>query len=101
MAGDSADLSDGEYTAVVDRFESGLAVLEVATPEGLRQLIVEKDELPEDARHQDAVLEVTVESQELVGATYNELETKSRAESTQERFDQLSNRLGSDKPNDS
>ncbi|QZP39393.1 DUF3006 domain-containing protein [Halobaculum magnesiiphilum] len=100
MTDDTADVPDGEHTAVVDRFEGELAVLEVTTPDGLRQLVVDEGELPEDGRHQDAVLEVTVESQELVDATYNERETESRAESAQDRFDQLSNRLGSDNSDD-
>ena len=67
---------------------------------GLRHLVVERGELPEDGRHQDAVLEVTVESEELVDAMYNEQETESRAEGAQDRFNQLSNRLGSDSPDD-
>jgi len=96
MTDDSADISDGEYTAVVDRFEDDLAVLEVTTPDDLRELVVERHELPEDARHQDAVLTVTVESHEFVDAVYDEAETATRAESAQDRFDQLSSRLGSD-----
>ncbi|GAA0217197.1 DUF3006 domain-containing protein [Halobaculum roseum] len=100
MADDTADVPDGKHTAVVDRFEGDLAVLEVTTPDGLRQLVVDESELPEDGRHQDAVLEVTVKSQELVGAVYNERETESRAEGAQDRFDQLSNRLGSDTTDD-
>ncbi|QZP39208.1 DUF3006 domain-containing protein [Halobaculum magnesiiphilum] len=98
MTDDSADVPDGKHTAVVDRFEDDLAVLEVTTPDGLRQLVVDEAELPEDGRHQDAVLEVTVESQELVEAMYNERDTESRVEGAQDRFDQLSNRLGSDNP---
>lgn len=94
MTDDSADLSDGEYTAVVDRFEDDLAVLEVTTPDGLRELVVERHELPEDGRHQDAVLTVAVESHELVDAVYDEAETAERTEEVQNRFDRLSNRLG-------
>ncbi|QZY01177.1 DUF3006 domain-containing protein [Halobaculum rubrum] len=100
MTDDTDDVPDGEHIAVVDRFEGDLAVLEVTTPDGLRQLVVDESELPEDGRHQDAVLEVTVDSQELMEAMYNERETESRAESAQDRFDQLSNRLGSDTTDD-
>ena len=100
MTDDTADIPDGEHTAVVDRFEGDLAVLELTTPYGLRELVVDESELPEEGRQQDAVLEVTVESQELVSAVYNEQETESRGEGAQGRFDQLSNRLGSDTADD-
>ena len=100
MRDDTAAVPDGKHTAVVDRFEADLAVIEVTTPDGLRELVVDEGELPEDGRHQDAVLEVTVKSEELVGAVYNKRETESRSESAQDRFDQLSNRLGSDTTED-
>ena len=94
------DLPDGEYTAVVDRFEDDLAVLEVASDEELRQLVIERDELPEEGRHADAVLEVTVESGVLVQAVYDEQETNERSGEAQSRFDQLSRRLGSGNSDD-
>ncbi|MFC7070483.1 DUF3006 domain-containing protein [Halobaculum lipolyticum] len=93
-------LADGEYTAVIDRFEDDLAVLEVETEDGLRQLVVERDELPEDARHADAVVEVTTESGVLVEAVYDEAASRERSEEAQSRFDRLSRRLGSDEDAD-
>ncbi|WP_277554085.1 DUF3006 domain-containing protein [Halobaculum limi] len=93
---DRDQLPDGEYTAVVDRFEDDLVVLEVSTADDLRQLVVDRTELPDDGRHADAVFTVTVESASLVDAVYDEEETTARKESAQSRFDRMSRRLGSD-----
>ena len=47
--------------------------------------------MPKEGRHQDTVLEVTVESHELVKIMYNEQVTEPWAKMTPDRFDQLSN----------
>lgn len=85
-------IPDGSYTAVVDRIEDGLATLEVGGGDDLYELVVDAEALPEDGRHQDAILNVDVESDELVGATYDESATVERKEDAQSRFDRLSER---------
>ncbi len=90
-------MNDGEYTAVLDRFEEGresrLAVLVLERGcRSIGDLAVDPDRLPEDGRHTDAVLEVTVEDGELASATYRPAATRRRGESAQSRFDRLSRR---------
>jgi hypothetical protein len=91
---------DGTYTAVLDRFETGadderLAVLMLeADGETVGDLVVGAADLPGDARHADAVLEVDVADGALASATYRPAETEERAEAAQDRFDRLSRRLG-------
>jgi len=90
---------DGEYVAVLDRFEEGpdpgrpLAVL-VCERDGtaVGDLVVEQGAVPQPARHVDAVLAVEVEGGDLVAATYRPAETERRNESAQSRFDRLSER---------
>ena len=98
-------VDDGDYTAVLDRFEhhdtaeetteeaTELAVLLLERDSDLvDQLVVETTALPKDARHQDAVLEVRVESEELLNVVYEAEATERRAERAQSRFDRLSQR---------
>lgn len=94
-------IPDGTSTAVVDRFEETqdrrVAVL-VVEDEGhsLDDLLVEPAELPEDARHQDAVLRVVIEDGELQPTAYDESETSERQEEMQSRFDRRARRPPSD-----
>lgn len=84
-------IPDGEYVAVVDRFEDDLAVLLVEEDEEtVAELPVPRRRLPGAGCHQDAVLEVTVRDDSVVGARYDEVETNRRAEDAQDRFDRLS-----------
>ncbi|RXK48015.1 DUF3006 family protein [Halorientalis pallida] len=86
-------IDDGTYTAVVDRFENDLAVLLVEGEEELvGESVVDREALPEDGQHVDAVFSVVVEDQELAEATYQEHETEDRSEAAQSRFDRLSER---------
>jgi hypothetical protein len=85
---------DGRYLAVLDRFEAGadgrLAVLVLERGGETRgRLVVAADELPGEARHADAVLEVRVSDGALAAATYLPEVTAERAEDAQERFDRL------------
>ncbi|AQL42086.1 hypothetical protein BV210_04870 [Halorientalis sp. IM1011] len=90
-------IDDGTYTAVLDRFEDDLAVLLVEGEEDLvGELVVEREELPEDGQHVDAVVTVVVEDGELDDVWYEEAETDERKESVQSRFDRLSERPPSD-----
>jgi hypothetical protein len=90
-------IPDGQYTAVVDRIEDGLATI-VIEEDGTDayELVVEPVQLPDDGQHADAVLSVEIRDNELVEATYEASETGERQESAQRRFDQLSERPPSD-----
>jgi hypothetical protein len=84
---------DGTYTAVLDRLEDDLAVLEVSDDAGdTHELVVDLAALPEDGRHPDAVLEVEIADSELQAATYDDSQTESRKAEAQDRFDRLSSR---------
>lgn len=86
--GDTVDL-----TAVLDRFEGDLAVLVLeAGGETVGETVVDRAALPEDARHTDAVLTLTLEVGAIVTAEYDAAETERRAETAQNRFDRLSRR---------
>jgi hypothetical protein len=86
-------IPDGEYTAVVDRIEDGLAaVLLEEDGTDAYELLVEPAELPEDGQHANAVLTVKVQDGELVEATYDPDKATERRESAQSRFDRLSER---------
>ncbi|MDG5777869.1 DUF3006 family protein [Haloarculaceae archaeon H-GB2-1] len=87
---------DGSYTAVVDRIEESLAVLQVEGTEELYELVVEETVLPADGCRQDAVLQVTLRDGALVEATYLDAETQARSDAAQNRFDRLSTRLSED-----
>lgn len=102
-------LADGRYVAVLDRFERTDPARD---PDGegreLAVLLLESDEavvaeravptwrLPEDARRQDAVLEVAVRNGHVVSMTYDAEETDRRRSSAQSRFDRLAERPGGD-----
>jgi len=93
---------DGTYTAVLDRIEDDLAVLEVSDDEGdTHELVVDVDELPADGRHPDAVFEVELRDGEFTAATYDEPESRSRKAEAQDRFDRLSSRPPRDERDDS
>ena len=94
-------IPDGTHTAVLDRFEdtqeSRVAVLVVEGDErSLGDLLVNPDALPEEARHQDAIVEITLEAGELREMTYDEREMTDRQERTQSRFDRLARRPPAD-----
>lgn len=86
---------DGTYIAVLDRFEASggddrLAVLVLEQAGETRgRLVVGADELPKNARHPDAILEVVVDAGGLRSARYLFEETERRREAAQDRFDRL------------
>ena len=87
------DLQDGEYTAVVDSVEDGLAsVFFERDGESLGGDVIEATTLPEAAREADAILHVTVEDGECIEWDYDPELTDERAEAAQSRFDRLSQR---------
>ena len=91
------DLPDGEYTAVVDSVEDGLAtVFFERDAEEVGNAVVEASLLPSEARHADAVLSVTLVGGRLESVSYEPERTAARAEAAQDRFDRLSKRPPSD-----
>ena len=85
------------YTAVVDRIEDGLAILQLESAgEVVDSLVVDEGSLPAEGRHQDAVLTVEVADGELLDVEYRPDETTERREHAQNRFDRLSRRPPSD-----
>jgi hypothetical protein len=93
-------IPDGTYTAVVDRIEDSLATLEVNGDDELYSLTVDEHDLPESARHADAVLETEIVEEALVGVDYNEAATEERKTQAQDRFDKLSQRPPRDDDSD-
>ncbi|WP_415380532.1 DUF3006 domain-containing protein [Halosimplex sp. TS25] len=89
-------IPDGTYTAVVDRIEDTLATLQLEDNDDLYNLVVGEEELPEPARHADAILDVELEDDELVRVEYDEAETEARSDEAQRRFDRLSERPSRD-----
>ncbi|TKX87827.1 DUF3006 domain-containing protein [Halorubrum sp. SS5] len=91
------DLPDGEYTAVVDAVEDGLAtVFFERDGEEVGDAVVDAARLPPDGRRADAVLSVTLGSGHIESAAYDPERTEARAEAAQDRFDRLSKRPSSD-----
>lgn len=91
------DLADGTYTAVVDSIEDGLATVFFEDDgDEVGSAVIDGTALPEDGRHGDAVLSVTVADGELTEWEYDAERTETRRERAQSRFDRLSERPPSD-----
>ena len=87
------DLPDGEYAAVLDRFEAERAVLVLeADGEDVAEVAVHRTWLPPAGRTRDAVVAVTVEDGRPVAVEHDPEETASRGEAAQDRFDNLARR---------
>lgn len=89
-------LSDGTYTAVLDRIEDGLAALEVTADGDRREVTVPVDRLSADASRVDSVVTVEVVDGVIETVAYDPEATTARAERAQSRFDRLSERLPDD-----
>ncbi|SNZ15254.1 Protein of unknown function [Natronoarchaeum philippinense] len=90
-----------QLTGVIDRFEGDLAVVLLeADGDVVDETTVERDELPEDAAHANAVLSVTLAEDTVLDVTYDDEETTQREQDARERFDRLAERPPSDE-NDS
>jgi len=85
-------IPDGEYTAVVDRFDETLATLELSDGDDRYNLVVGEEEIAEEARHVDAVCNVTLVDEEIERVEYDPEETSERSQAAQDRFDRLSRR---------
>ncbi|WP_430505908.1 DUF3006 domain-containing protein [Haloparvum sp. PAK95] len=86
-------VTDGTYTAVLDRFESEQAVLVLERDgEDVAEIAVDRERLPAPGRHQDAVYELAVDDGDVVDLDYDPDATSERTERAQDRFDRLSER---------
>ena len=91
------ELPDGEYTAVVDNVEDGLAtVFFERDGEEVGNAVLDASRLPSDGQHADAILSVTLSEGRIESASYKPEQTKARKEAAQDRFDRLSKRPPSD-----
>ena len=90
---DLSEVADGQYTAIVDSIEDGLATV-FFEQDGteVSHAVIDAAELPENGQHADAVLSVTVEDGEIAVADYDPETTTTRNEDAQSRFDRLSSR---------
>lgn len=90
-------LPDGTYTGVVDSIEDDLATVFLEQEdEEVDDRLLDAAALPEEARHQDAIVRVTIEDDEVVELTYDAEQTEQRREAAQRRFDRLSKRPPTD-----
>ena len=90
-------LADGEYMAVVDSIEDGLAtVFFEQNGEEIGHAVLEATKLPDDGQHADAILVVAVEDGAIATADYDPDTTATRNTEAQSRFDSLSSRPPSD-----
>lgn len=90
---DTVDFDDGEYTAVVDTIEDGLAtVFFEHDSEDVGSAIIDAETLPETGRHADAILTATITDGEISRLAYDPDLTETRKQRAQDRFDRLSSR---------
>jgi len=91
------DLPDGEYTAVVDNVEDGLAtVFFERDGDEVGNAVLDASRLPPEGRRADAVLSVTLDGGRIGSASYQPERTERRGEAAQDRFDRLSERPPAD-----
>ncbi|MCD2201601.1 DUF3006 domain-containing protein [Halobacterium sp. KA-4] len=82
-----------QFTGVLDRFEDDLAVILLEEAgDVVDEVVVERTDLPEEAAHPDAVLEVTLTDGGVTDLVYDAAATANRTERAQSRFDQLAER---------
>lgn len=102
---------DGRYVAVLDRFEATdpaddgeeLAVLLLESDgETVAERAIPAWRLPEDARRQDAVLELAMRNGHVASLSADPEATERRVDEAQSRFDRLAERpdSGSDAPDE-
>lgn len=91
-------MSEGTYTAVLDRFEvtqsdDELAVILLeAEGEVVDELVLTSELVPAAGRHEDAVFEISIDDEEVTEIAYRPDETRQRREAAQSRFDRLARR---------
>lgn len=90
-------MSTQQFTGVIDRFEDDLAVILLeADGEVVDEVVLDREDLPAEAAHPDAVLEVTLTDGEVTDLSYDATETADRKERAKSRFDRLAERPPSD-----
>lgn len=86
-------VTDGRYTATVDRIVDDRAVLLIEGDDDVvDERIVPETELPEPARSEGAVLEIELQADHLRDVDYRPDETERRRKELQDRFDRLAER---------
>ncbi|ODR79396.1 hypothetical protein BG842_06910 [Haladaptatus sp. W1] len=81
------------FTAVLDRFEEKQAVLLLESDgEIVDELVIQRNDIPESGRHQDAIFTVTIDGSTMVEIEYEPTETEERVDAAQEQFDRLARR---------
>jgi len=82
-------------TAVLDRIVDGETAVLLLEADGsvVDERTLDIDRVPEDGRHEGAVFDVELEDGTLREMRYRPEAERTRRESTQERFDRLSERL--------
>lgn len=94
-------LSDGTYTAVVDSIDGGLATVFLERDgEVVHDHRLPIAHLPEEARHEDAILRVDILDRRVVRMEYDAVRTEQRQEDAQRRFDRLSRGLSRGGPDE-
>lgn len=85
-----------ERTAVVDRIVDGETAVLLLESDGqvVDEISVPADRLPETGRHDGAVYGIVYEDGDVHSLIYRPEDTRDRRESAQDRFDELSERLG-------
>lgn len=84
---------EGEYTAVVDAIEDGLAtVFFEQDGEEIGSTTIDAETLPADARHAYAILTVEITDSEFIKMSYKPDQTETRKQDAQDRFNRLSSR---------
>ena len=95
--------ADGTYTAVLDRFEDGSSkggpnkkavLLLESGGEVVAEQAIPTWRLPEAARQQDAVLDLSVKNGFVVSMEYDPEASERRGSEAQARFDRLAKRPG-------
>jgi hypothetical protein len=87
------DLPDGEYTAVVDSIEDGLAtVFFEQDGDEVGDALLDVSQVPNDGQHTDAVFSAIIMDGGIEESLYDPEQTKQRSEAAQSRFDRLSSR---------
>ncbi|EMA43475.1 hypothetical protein C448_09807 [Halococcus morrhuae DSM 1307] len=86
-------MSTETYRGVLDRFEGDLAVVLLEQDaKTVDDIAVEREKLPSEGHHRDAIFTVELENDTLKNITYRPQETTTRSDEAQSRFDQLSER---------
>lgn len=87
-------MSTHQFTGVIDRFEDDLAVILIEVyGTVVDEILIDRADLPADAAHPDAVLDITlIGGGEVTAIEYDSAKSTDRKEQAQSRFDRLAER---------